>query len=73
MIDGTNEYRIEYTVDDGCCCKAFMAVRAYSAAEAVRSVRKAFLEPITIRAVWILRQRWEVLGDLSWNKEGAED
>lgn len=69
MIDGTNEYRVEYTIDGGCSCKAFMAVRAYTAAEAVRSVRQAFLEPITIRAVWILRQRWEALGDLAWSED----
>lgn len=70
MIDGSNEYRVEYTFDNGYSCRSFMAVRAMSAREAVRSVERAVLVPITIRAVWILRQRWEALGDLAWNEEG---
>lgn len=71
MIDGSNEYRVEFTFDDGGpnCCRSFMAIRAYNAREAVRSVQREHLVPITIRGVWILRQRWEALGDLAWSDD----
>lgn len=71
MIDGSNEYRVEFTFDGGYNgCRSFMSIRAMRAREAVRSVRREYLVPITIRSVWILRQRWEALGDLAWNEEG---
>lgn len=73
MIDGANEYRVEFTINDGGPngCRSFMAVRAMDAREAVRSVRREYLVPITIRGVWILRQQWDFLGDLAWNDSDA--
>lgn len=68
MIDGTNEYRVMLSLGEG--HRSFQAIRAYTAAEAVRSVRRSYLVPVRILAVWILRQRWEALGDLAWNEEG---
>lgn len=68
MIDGTNEYRVAISMDGG--HRSFQQIRAYTAAEAVRSVRRSYLVPIRILAVWILRQRWEALGDAAWDEEG---
>ena len=69
MIDETNEYRVCISLGDD--HRSFQSIRAYTAAEAVRSVRRSYLVPVRILAVWILRQRWEALGDLAWNDDDA--